>query len=86
MAPASASSHDALTSLLQGEIGMEAKVFKTGDVVQLKSGGPKMTVKEYTALASGGSNVRCQWFDGSKSQKDWFPGESLDAVTIDGKP
>ena len=65
---------------------MEAKVFKTGDVVQLKSGGPKMTVKQYTALASGGSNVRCQWFEGGKHQEASFPGESLDAATIDGKP
>jgi uncharacterized protein YodC (DUF2158 family) len=86
MAPASASSHDALTSLFQEEIGMEAKVFKTGDVVQLKSGGPKMTVKQYTARDTGGSIVRCQWFEGGKHQEASFPGESLDAVTIDGKP
>ena len=66
---------------------MEAKVFKTGDVVQLKSGGPKMAVSEYVPLPGGGSKVKCQWHDaGQNSRKEWFPGESLDAATIDGKP
>jgi uncharacterized protein YodC (DUF2158 family) len=39
--------------------------FRVGDIVQLKSGGPKMTVAE-----SNPSNVKgrllCQWFAGSK--------------------
>jgi uncharacterized protein YodC (DUF2158 family) len=40
-----------------------ANAFKVGDVVRLKSGGPKMTV---TAVGTGGFQgiVACQWFDG----------------------
>jgi uncharacterized protein YodC (DUF2158 family) len=39
---------------------MSAQVFKVGDVVRLKSGGPKMTVE-----AGGGDNewVRVRFFD-----------------------
>lgn len=35
--------------------------FKAGDVVQLKSGGPRMTVVEYRSAGSG-TEVLCQWF------------------------
>lgn len=35
-----------------------AEAFKVGDVVQLKSGGPVMTVE--TILLGG--DVKCQWF------------------------
>src|ERR1039458_860711 len=79
MAPASASSHDALTSLLQEEIGMEAKVFKTGDVVQLKSdrnvcvavgfrdNGPGFRFQPRCAnIASSGGNR-----DGSQGLQNW---------------
>ncbi|ODT31761.1 MAG: hypothetical protein ABS35_03970 [Kaistia sp. SCN 65-12] len=37
-----------------------AESFKTGDVVQLKSGGPRMTVGD--AEASSGS-ILCHWFN-----------------------
>ena len=37
-----------------------ANSFKVGDVVELKSGGPKMTVAE-TGAASG--SVLCHWFN-----------------------
>jgi len=37
---------------------MNEQKFKTGDQVQLKSGGPVMTVKEYD-----GGEVVCEWFD-----------------------
>jgi uncharacterized protein YodC (DUF2158 family) len=36
---------------------METK-FKTGDIVRLKSGGPKMTVNGYTPYGQ----VECVWF------------------------
>jgi uncharacterized protein YodC (DUF2158 family) len=50
--------------------------FKVGDTVQLKSGGPRMTV---TSLGSnfGQPIVWCAWFDGTTQFSDHFP---IDAV------
>ena len=51
--------------------------FKVGDIVVLKSGGPKMTVTQIdTAMG-----VRTTWFAGSKMDQGWFPAETLVAVT-----
>ncbi|MCF0174263.1 MAG: DUF2158 domain-containing protein [Bacteroidales bacterium] len=36
-------------------------LFKNGDIVCLKSGGPKMTVMEESKI--DGDMVRCIWFD-----------------------
>lgn len=59
----------------------EERIFKVGDVVMLKSGGPKMTV-----LATEGEGVRCVWFvkGGEELEKEdflvvclrWLPQES----------
>jgi uncharacterized protein YodC (DUF2158 family) len=52
-----------------------ATEFEVGDIVQLKSGGPKMTV---TSLSTTGSNtVYTAWFAGSKRETGGFPGEAL---------
>ena len=51
--------------------------FEKGDVVALKSGGPKMTV---TMKALGGGWV-CQWFDGQKLGVSNFPEEALQLVS-----
>ena len=59
---------------------IEAKVYKTGDIVQLKSGGPKMTVKLYRPLPEGGSEVTCQWTTDAGAYQEKFPGESLKAA------
>ncbi len=48
--------------------------FKVGDVVQLKSGGPKMTVTKVVEKF-----VHTSWFAGSKNENAAFP---LDAVSI----
>ena len=48
--------------------------FKEGSVIQLKSGGPKMTVSEITPT---GEHYRCQWFTGSKLEEGYFPEEAL---------
>lgn len=48
--------------------------FEIGDVVQLKSGGPKMTVK-FSPPEKG--EVLCQWFGGSKLESGYFPKASL---------
>ena len=68
-----------------------ARKFRTGDVVQLKSGGTKMTVSGYGsvpgALAAMRSNVadpnadlvRCQWV-GKKAHIGYFEEATLNAV------
>jgi uncharacterized protein YodC (DUF2158 family) len=51
-----------------------AKRFKVGDIVQLKSGGPDMTVQEDGYPAG---NIWCQWFGGRKLERGEFPEDSL---------
>lgn len=53
-----------------------AKKFKVGQIVQLRSGGPEMTVSEID-LYGKESFVECQWFGGRKLEKGRFPVESL---------
>jgi uncharacterized protein YodC (DUF2158 family) len=50
-----------------------ADVFKPGDTVQLKSGGPVMTVEQVDEK----TGVRCQWFYGDKMNRSWFKPETL---------
>jgi uncharacterized protein YodC (DUF2158 family) len=46
-------------------------VINVGDVVQLKSGGPKMVAKN---SANAGDYVTCEWFDGKQvKQRDFTP-------------
>ena len=51
--------------------------FKAGDVVELKSGGPKMTVNKTGQTFGGAFVVWCDWFDGKKMESKTFPSESL---------
>jgi uncharacterized protein YodC (DUF2158 family) len=44
------------------------KKFKAGDPVQLKGGGPRMTVSFYTV----GGQVQCKWFVGEMLTKAEF--------------
>jgi uncharacterized protein YodC (DUF2158 family) len=45
-------------------------MFTVGDVVQLKTGGPRMTVEHIWKNAHGIMTVRCTWFDkGGTEQK-----------------
>lgn len=46
---------------------------KAGDVVRLKSGGPKMTVSGFKATGT----VICVWFEGSKKEVGLFKEEAL---------
>jgi uncharacterized protein YodC (DUF2158 family) len=50
--------------------------FAIGDVVQLRSGGPKMTVH---GVVSDG-DVVCQWFEGNEVHDENFPNEALKKV------
>lgn len=51
-----------------------------GDVVQLKSGGPTMTVvADFTDLT-----YRCSWFAGKKNETAIFPRKALNLPGDDG--
>lgn len=51
---------------------MNSSDFQPGDVVVLKSGGPKMTVVEIGDFGPLGPNpgVKCEWFDEKKSHQE----------------
>lgn len=51
---------------------MADEKFKIGDIVQLKSGGPKMTV-----TSVGERSVITAWFAGSKKEAGSFPFEAI---------
>ncbi len=60
-------------------IGKGNGPYSKGDTVQLKSGGPVMTV---AGEVSDGT-IRCQWFGGKKLESGYFPVESLVPTEID---
>ena len=51
--------------------------FKAGDVVELKSGGPDMTVEKVGTHPTGGPRVWVTWFDGNKKCSDTFAPAAL---------
>jgi len=65
------------------EMNMSKTEFKVGDLVQLRSGGPTMTVSSIYA-----GDVRCKWFGGKKLESGSFPPASIIASKVieDGKP
>jgi len=52
--------------------------FEIGDVVQLRSGGPKMTVH---GLVSDG-DVVCKWFEGNEVREESFPKDTLKKLEL----
>jgi len=52
----------------------DEKKFKEGNVVRLKSGGPKMTVTQHDDPKA----IYCMWFVKEEAKIDWFPEESLE--------
>ena len=50
---------------------------KRGDVVRLKSGGPKMTVED---VSSDGDEVSCAWFNQDAQRGGLFRQEMLEGV------
>lgn len=48
--------------------------FKPGDLVQLKSGGPGMTV---TRIVENGAMLHTSWFAGNKNETAAFPIEAV---------
>lgn len=59
--------------------------FKVGDVVVMRSGGPKMTVADvgdYSTYGLGPQNgVKCQWFEKTKMQEQVFDAGVLKIYT-----
>ena len=52
-----------------------AEDFQKGDVVQLKSGGPSMTVQDigdFTGSSGIQDGVLCVWFEGKKRESEVF--------------
>jgi uncharacterized protein YodC (DUF2158 family) len=64
---------------------MAEQSFQPGDIVQLKSGGPKMTVQRkddfLPRIGQEADKVECQWFVGNKLQHGSFFPESLKSAT-----
>ena len=58
---------------------MAGKIFSKGDVVQLKSGGPQMTVSNLLEDYDSGL-VECCWFVDDKIRYNQFDEASLKAV------
>ncbi len=57
---------------------------KVGDIVRLRSGGPKMTVEgigTYGMVSTGPQKAKCLWFDGVKRYDDLFVLATLEPVT-----
>jgi len=55
---------------------------RVGTVVQLRSGGPKMTVSSISKQSPG--TIYCVWFLDGVPQKSDFPAEALDVVASQG--
>src|SRR5205085_2974386 len=58
-------------------IKMPSEQIKVGDVVQLKSGGPQMTV----VSDEGNGYFFCQWFIAGKLDQNSFPSSALKRVS-----
>lgn len=55
------------------------RIFKEGDIVKFKSGGPKMTVDKYHKR----DVVKCTWFVSDEVRRDFFKQGALILVTDD---
>ncbi|MBL0026475.1 MAG: DUF2158 domain-containing protein [Saprospiraceae bacterium] len=61
---------------------MSSKIFKIGDVVELKSGGPKITVEDVKQQYDNGKpldgfDCKCVWFVDTELKTEWFDEQSL---------
>lgn len=60
---------------------MTQKRYQVGDVVELKSGGPVMTVTDL--MAGYPDDANCSWFSGDKLEQGAFPMAALREVEKD---
>jgi len=58
--------------------------FKIGDTVQLKSGGPKMTISSIPTNSKL-TGYGCKWFAGAKLESGHFEADMLILVTEEPK-
>ena len=58
-------------------VALNSDTLKEGDVVQLKSGGPKMTVQAIGSKIYGSDSVLCVWFDHNAKCGESFPLQAL---------
>ncbi|TCO71131.1 YodC family protein [Rhodovulum euryhalinum] len=58
-----------------------ASTFKPGDIVQLKSGGPAMTISS----SGSGDGYWCEWFKGASKERAHFNEETLQAYVAPKK-
>jgi uncharacterized protein YodC (DUF2158 family) len=59
--------------------GVNDMDFEVGDVVVLKSGGPKMTVVDFAKSFAGEYPVvGCRWFDKNEKKIGSFPPDTLE--------
>lgn len=56
---------------------MAEKLYKSGDLVELVSGGPVMTVETHHFMTGDGTSYRCSWFAGAKHNKELFAEAAL---------
>lgn len=56
-------------------------MFQVGDVVQLKSGGPMMTV--YAVGTKEPVSVICKWFDGGELKEERFSSAVLKIAKVE---
>jgi uncharacterized protein YodC (DUF2158 family) len=59
---------------------MSDKPFNVGDVVRLKSGGPRMTVTECDLDNFDVMTVWCAWFEGVKAHEGTFPALAVERI------
>jgi uncharacterized protein YodC (DUF2158 family) len=55
--------------------------FKVGDVVRLKSGGPRMTVESISKDEMTRGTIWCVWFDKTDRKSGTFPEDALETAT-----
>ena len=63
---------------------MSHRVFTSGDMVQLKSGGPPMTVNR--VLGVSGGELVCVWFDGTEMKSGRFHHEAVESAGHNSAP
>lgn len=55
--------------------------FKPGDIVRLKSGGPRMTVESVSTSQPTGTRVaQCLWFEGDTRHQNEFALQALEVA------
>jgi uncharacterized protein YodC (DUF2158 family) len=57
--------------------------FKVGDIVKLKSGGPKMTIEKFgTVNSNNADGIHCVWFDNVQGDEQLKSGKFIPETLI----